>query len=122
MLEASRLRPLIAKIAEAREPSRQLCTDVWFATTDRQHPDIKARFALLVEAKAWMDAALLTAAYALPGWVVVATIGPGPGEAKLRLPGSAHRASPAGLKAVRHPAGAALAILQVVTEAKAQGH
>lgn len=121
-LDMARLGPLITKIAAARAPSRDLFVDVWFATTDEQYADLSTRFASLVEASAWTDAALITAAHALPGWVVMATMGSGQNEAKLRLPGAGHGATPSGLKAVRHPSGAALAILQAVLQAKAQGY
>ncbi|SDO45212.1 hypothetical protein SAMN05216360_12330 [Methylobacterium phyllostachyos] len=72
----SRLSAITEKVAEAREPSRELFAEVWFATTGKQHPSIKVRFALFMEAKAWTDAALITAAHALPEWGVVTRAGP----------------------------------------------
>ena len=120
--ELARLGSLIEKISDAREPSRDLFAGVWFATTDKQHPDIKVRFALFMEAKAWTDAALITVAHALPGWSVVAMIGPGPGEAKMRPPGASRRGSTMGLEPVRHPGGIALAIMKAMLQVKAEGH
>ncbi|MCJ2137348.1 hypothetical protein MKK69_25440 [Methylobacterium sp. J-026] len=112
---------LIEKVAKAREPSRPLFAEVWFATTGQQDPDTKVRFAFFMQSKAWTDAALITLEHALPEWGVVARSGPGPGEAKLQPPGMGHAKRPAGLEPVRHPGGAALAILQATLHAKAGG-
>ena len=119
--DTTRLGPLIEKVAKAREPSRPLFAEVWFETTGRQEADTKVRFAFFMQSNAWIDAALITVAHALPEWGVVTRVGPGPGEAKLQPSGLGHGKRPAGLEAVRHPGGAALAILQAVLHAKAEG-
>ena len=119
--DTTRLGPLIEKVAKAREPSRPLFADVWFATTNKQDRDTKVRFAFFMQANAWVDAALITAAHALPEWGVVTRVGPGPGEAKLQPSGLGHGKRPTGLESVRHPGGAALAILQATLHAKAEG-
>lgn len=119
MPDVARLCALIEKVADAREPSRELFADVWFATTGKQHPDIKVRFAQFMEARAWTDAALITAAYALTGWGVITRSGPGPGEARVQPPGAKHRGGAAHLVSVRHAGGAALAILQALMLVKA---
>ncbi|QGY04780.1 hypothetical protein MMSR116_24885 [Methylobacterium mesophilicum SR1.6/6] len=119
--DGARLNALIEKAAAAREPSRELFADVWFATTGKPHADIKVRFALFMEAKAWTDAALIIAAHALPEWGVVTRTGPGPGEAKMQPPGVRSRRYQ-GLEPIRHPGGAALAVLQAILQAKVAGH
>ncbi|MCJ2120667.1 hypothetical protein MKK65_29620 [Methylobacterium sp. J-001] len=120
--DAARLGDLIEKVAAAPEPARELFAEVWFATTGKQHPDVKVRFALFIEAKAWTDAALITVAHALPGWGVVTRTGPGSGEAKMQPPGLRVRGRYEGLELIRHPGGAALAVLQVMLQAKLAGH
>ena len=119
---ATRLGALIEKVTDAREPSRELFAEVWFVTTGKQDPDIKVRFALFMEAKAWTDAALITAAHALPGWGVVTRTGPGSGEAKMQPLGVRGRSRYGGLEPIRHPGGAALAVLQAMLQAKLAGH
>ncbi|MFK5600299.1 hypothetical protein ACFZ8E_25360 [Methylobacterium sp. HMF5984] len=52
------LNSLVEKVAESPAPSRELFAEVWFATTGKQHPDIKGRFAVLMDAKAWTEARL----------------------------------------------------------------
>jgi len=120
--DTARLAALIKKVAKAREPSRLLFAEVWFETTGRQDADTKVRFAFLMQSNAWVDAALMVLAHALPDWGVVTRVGPGPGEAKLQPPCLGHGKRPAGLETVRHPGGAALAILQAMLNARAEGH
>ena len=120
--DAVRINVLIEKVIAAREPSRELFAEVWFVTTGKQDPDVKVRFALFMEAKAWTDAALITTAHALPGWGVVTRTGPRSGEAKMQPPGVRGRGRYEGLEPIRHPGGAALAVLQVMLQAKLAGH
>lgn len=117
--DAVRLGPLIEKVASAQEPSCELFAEVWFATTGDQPSDIKVRFALLMDARAWTDAALITAAHALPGWGVVARSGPGPGEARMQPPDARRHEGKARIAPVRHAGGAALAILHSMLQSKA---
>ena len=58
MISEASLRSLHERVADAAAPERQLFVDVWFACTGKQPPDTKARFAILLEAKAWTDAAI----------------------------------------------------------------
>lgn len=113
------LNSLIEKVAESPAPSRELFAEVWFATTGKQNPDIKGRFAVLMDAKAWTEAARITVACALPDWRVVTKATRGAGEA-LMLPPDHLGIVPEGSSGtVRHLGGAALAILQAMLEAKA---
>ncbi|AWN39594.1 hypothetical protein [Methylobacterium durans] len=65
--EIAVLNSLRERVADAEAPDRQLFIDVWFACTGTQSPDTKVRFAVLLDALAWADAALLLATCALPG-------------------------------------------------------
>ena len=118
---ATRLSALIEKVGKARTPSRMLFGEAWFAITSKQEADAKVQFAFFMQSNAWMDAALLMVAHALPDWGIVTRSGPGPGEARLQPPWVDRTKRPAELGAVRHPGGAALAILQAVLHAKAGG-
>ena len=108
------LNNLIEKVAESPAPSRELFAEVWFATTSKQHPDIKGRFAVLMEAKAWIEAALITVACALPDWRVVTKASRGAGEALMLPPDHVGGVPDGSSDTVRHPGGAALAILQAM--------
>ncbi|TXN66325.1 hypothetical protein [Methylobacterium sp. WL6] len=117
----ARLNSLIKRVADAPAPSRELFAEVWFATTGKQHPDIKGRFAVLMDAKAWTEAALLTMACALPDWRVVTEASRGASEARMlpldHVGGVPERSG----DTVRHPGGTALAIIQALLVAKADG-
>ena len=91
---------------------------MWFATTGKQHPDIKGQFAVLMDAKAWTEAALITVAYALPEWRVVTKVSRGAGEALMLPPDLAGGVPERSSDTVRHAGGAALAILQAMLAAK----
>ncbi|TXM71370.1 hypothetical protein FV226_15605 [Methylobacterium sp. WL12] len=80
MDHTARFNSLIERVADAPAPSRELFAEVWFATTGKQHPDIKGRFAVLMDAKAWTEAALIAVACALPDWRVVTKASHGAGE------------------------------------------
>jgi hypothetical protein len=60
------LSSLRERVADASGPDRALFAQGWFACTGKQSPDTKARFAILLDAKAWIDAALLLARLVLP--------------------------------------------------------
>lgn len=62
------LSSLRERVTDAAGPDRALFAEVWFACTGKQSPDTKARFAILLDAKAWTDAALLLTRSALPEW------------------------------------------------------
>lgn len=64
--EVSLLNSLRERVADAEAPDRKLFTDVWFACTGKQTPGTNFRFAVLLDAQAWADAALLLAICALP--------------------------------------------------------
>ncbi|WP_156648105.1 hypothetical protein [Methylobacterium sp. Leaf88] len=66
MRDPALLSSLRERVADASGPDRALFAEVWFACTGKQSPDTKARFAILLDAKAWTDAALLLARSALP--------------------------------------------------------
>lgn len=66
MRDLAILSSLRERVADAHAPDRPLFVEVWFACTGKQSPDTKARFAILLDAKAWIDAALLMAHAALP--------------------------------------------------------
>ncbi|MCJ2078844.1 hypothetical protein MKK68_24935 [Methylobacterium sp. E-016] len=120
MDRAARLNSLIERVADAPAPSRELFAEVWFATTGKQHPDIKGRFAVLMDAKAWTEAALITVACALPDWRVVTKASVGPGEA-LMLPPDPRGIVPEGSSdTVRHAGGTALAILEAMLRVKSE--
>ncbi|MCJ2039225.1 hypothetical protein MKK55_09760 [Methylobacterium sp. J-059] len=117
----ARLNSLIKRVADAPAPSRELFAEVWFATTGKQHPDIKGRFAILMDATAWTEAALLTVACALPDWRVVTKANRGAGEALMLPPDHVGSVPECFSDTVRHAGGAALAILQAMLVAKAEG-
>lgn len=110
---------LIEKVADSPAPSRELFAEVWFATTGKQHPDIKGRFAVLMDAKAWTEAALITVACALPDWRVVTKASCGAGEALMLPPDHLGGVPERSGDTLRHAGGAALAILQAMLVAKA---
>ena len=112
---------LIEKVADAPAPSRELFAEVWFATAGKQHPDIKGRFAVLIDAKAWTEAALITVACALPDWRVVTKASSRAGEASLLAPDHVRCVPERASDTVHHPGGSALAILQAMLRAKAEG-
>ena len=111
MDRTARLNSLIEKVADAPAPSRELFAEVWFATTGKQHPDIKGRFAVLMHDRAWREAALVMVACALPGWRVVSTSRRGCGEALLLSPDHVGVVPDNPEAIVRHTGGASLAIL-----------
>ena len=117
---AAHLNSLIEQVADAPAPSRELFAEVWFATTGKQHPDIKGRFAVLMEAKAWTEAALLTVACALPDWRVVTKASRGAGEALMLPPDQVGGVPEGSSDTGSHPGGTALAILQAMLMAKAR--
>ena len=112
------LNSLIEKVADAPAPSRELFAEVWFATTGKQHPDIKGRFAVLMDAKAWTEVALITVACALPDWRVVTKASRGACEALMLPPDHLGAVPKRSGDTVRHAGGASLAILQAMLAAK----
>ena len=60
------LRSLRERVGDMSGPDCALFAEVWFACTGKQSPYPKARFAILLDAGAWTDAALLLARSALP--------------------------------------------------------
>ena len=115
---AARLNSPIERVADAPAPSSELFAEVWFATTGKQDPDIKGRFAVLMDAKAWTEAALITVACALPDWRVVTKASRGTGEALMLPPDHVGGVPERSSDTVRHAGGAALAILQALLIAK----
>ncbi|QIJ75061.1 hypothetical protein GU700_10950 [Methylobacterium sp. NI91] len=85
--------------------------EVFFACAGKQHPDIKAHFAMRMEAQAWIEAALILTACALPGWRVQTNSGRGPGKVILLAPGSPATVP---IEPVHHAGGVALAMLVAV--------
>lgn len=120
MYRAALFNSLIEKVVDAPAPSRELFAELWFATTGQQHPNIKGRFAVLMDDKAWTEAALITVACALPGWRVVTTRSRGVGKALLLPPDHKGIVPKQSDDTVRHPGGPALAILQAMLQAKAE--
>ena len=99
------------RVADATVPERQLFVEEWVACSGKQSPDTKARFAILLEAKAWTDAALLLASAALLGCVVQMTVGAGTSAARIEC--SEGRGAS---EAVGHSGGLGLAFLSAVLE------
>ena len=60
------LSSLRERVADASGLDLALFAEVWFACTGKQSPDMKVRFAILLDAGAWIVAALLLARSALP--------------------------------------------------------
>ncbi|MCJ2112849.1 hypothetical protein MKK64_16825 [Methylobacterium sp. E-025] len=118
---AAHLNSLIEQVAYAPAPSRELFAKVWFATTGKQHPDIKGRFAVLMGAKAWTEAALLIVACTLPEWRVVTKASRGAGEALMLPPDHVGGVPERSSDTVSHPGGPALAILKAMLVAKRRG-
>lgn len=121
MDRSARFNSLIERVSDAPAPSRELFAEVWFATTGKQHPDIKGRFAVLMDANAWTEAALITVACALPDWRVVTKATRGACEALMLPPDHVGIVPERFSDTVRHPGGGALAILQAMLVAKAVG-
>ncbi|WP_437872038.1 hypothetical protein ACSD7O_07885 [Methylorubrum extorquens] len=114
MTNVARLNSLLERVADATVPERSLFAEVFFACAGKQHPDIKAHFATRMEAQAWIEAALILTACALPGWRVQTNSGRGPGEVILLAPKA--DGSPGSLPSepAHHAGGVALAILMAV--------
>lgn len=121
MSTSAALNSLLERIMDAPAPERSLFVEAWLACAGNQSPDLKAHFAMLLETKAWTDAALVTVACALPRWHVVTSGRPmKAGKARLLQPkdeeGIALR--PYG-EEISHPGGVSLAILGALVAAAA---
>ncbi|MFG7490502.1 hypothetical protein [Methylorubrum rhodesianum] len=86
MTDVARLNSLLERVADATAPERSLFAEVFFACAGKQHPDIKAHFAMRMDEQAWTEAALILTACALPGWRVQTNMGRGRGEVILLAP------------------------------------
>jgi len=114
MTDAARFNSLLERVADAAAPERSLFAEVFFACTGKQHPDIKGRFAVLMHAGAWTEAALILTACALPGWRVQTNNGRGPGEVILLAPEADGSRGSVPSETVHHAGGVALAMLVAV--------
>lgn len=114
MTDAARLNSLLERVADATAPERSLFAEVFFACAGKQHPDIKGRFAVLMHAGAWTEAALILTAYALPGWRVQTNSGHGAGEVILLAPEAGGSPASVPSEPAHHDGGVALAMLVAV--------
>lgn len=114
MTDAARLNSLIERVADATAPERSLFAEVFFACAGKQHPDIKAHFAMRMDEQAWTEAALILTACALPGWSVQTNSGRGPGEVILLAPEADGLPGSVPSEPAQHAGGVALAVLLAV--------
>ncbi|MCP1559352.1 UNVERIFIED_ORG: hypothetical protein M2438_003446 [Methylobacterium sp. SuP10 SLI 274] len=114
MTDPARLNTLIERVADATAPERSLFAEVFVACAGKQHPDIKAHFAMRMEAQAWIEAALILTTCALPGWRVQTNTGRGPGEVILLAPQTDDPPGSEPSEPAHHTGGVALAILVAV--------
>lgn len=114
MTDVGRLNSLLERVADATAPERSLFAEVFFACAGKQHPDIKGRFAVLMAAGAWTEAALILTACALPGWRVQTSNGRGPGQATLLAPEADGSPGSTPSEPAHHAGGVALAMLVAV--------
>lgn len=114
MTDAARLNSLLERVADATAPERSLFAEVFSACAGKQHPDIKGRFAVLMHAGAWTEAALILTACSLPGWRVQINSGPGPGEVILLAPEPDGSRGTLQGEPAHHAGGVALAMLVAV--------
>ena len=119
---AAHLNSLIEQVADAPAPSRELFAEVWFATTGKQHPDIKGRCAVLMDAKTWTESALIIVACTLPDWRVVTKASRGAGEALMHPPDHVSGVLEPSSDTVRHAGGTALAIPPGDAGGEGRGH
>ncbi|ACB79509.1 hypothetical protein Mpop_1339 [Methylorubrum populi BJ001] len=114
MTDVARLNSLLERVADATAPERSLFAEVFFACAGKQHPDIKAHFAMRMDEKAWTEAALVLTACALPGYRVQTNSGPGPGKVSLLAPKADGSPGSAPSEPAHHAGGIALAMLVAV--------
>ncbi|WP_461658900.1 hypothetical protein [Methylorubrum aminovorans] len=53
MTDPARLNSLLESVADATAPERSLFAEVFFTCAGKQHPDIKADFAVRMDEQAW---------------------------------------------------------------------
>jgi hypothetical protein len=111
MTDPARLSSLIEKVADAAAPERSLFAEVFFACAGKPHPDIKAHFAMLLDEKAWTNAALVLTACALPGYRVQTNSGRGPGKVILFAPRADGSEGTSPGEPAHHAGGVPLAML-----------
>lgn len=114
MTDAARLNSLLERVADATAPERSLFAEVFFACAGKQHPDIKAHFAVRMDEKAWTEAALVLTACALPGYRVQTNSGRGPGKVILLAPKADGSTGSVPSEPAHHAGGIALAMLVAV--------
>ena len=114
MTDAARLNSLLERAVDATAPERTLFAEVFFACAGRQHPDIKAHFAMRMDEKAWTEAALILTACALPGWRVQTNSGRGPGKVILLAPEANGSPGFVPSEPAHHAGGIALAMIVAV--------
>jgi len=114
MTDVARLNSLLERVADATAPERSLFAEVFFACAGKQHPDIKAHFAMRMDEKAWTEAALVLTACALPGYRVQTNSGRGPGKVILLAPKADGSPGSVPSEPAHHAAGIALAMLVAV--------
>lgn len=114
MTDAARLNSLLERVADATAPERSLFAEVFFACAGKQHPDIKGRFAVLMDAGARTEAALILTACALPGWRVQTNSGRGPGKVILLAPEADGSPGSVPSEPANHTGGVAPAMLVAV--------
>lgn len=114
MIDVARLNSLLERVADATAPERGLFAEVFFACAGKQHPDIKAHFAMRMDAQAWTEAALILTARALPGWRVQTNSGRGLGKVILLAPNADGLPGSVPSEPVHHAGGVALAMLMAV--------
>ncbi|MCP2082266.1 UNVERIFIED_ORG: hypothetical protein J2W74_003452 [Methylorubrum zatmanii] len=122
MTDAARLNSLLERVADATAPERSLFAEVFFACAGKQHPDIKAHFAMRMEAQAWTEAALILTACALPGWRVQTNTGRGPGKVILLAPNVDGSRGSVSSEPAHHDGGVPLAMLMAVLREVSNQH
>ncbi|CAO4174825.1 hypothetical protein [Methylorubrum extorquens] len=114
MTDTARLNSLLERVADAAAPERGLFAEVFFACAGKQHPDIKAHFAMRMDEQAWTEAALILTACALPGWRVQTNSGRGSAKVILLAPEANGSPGSVPSEPAHHLGGIALAMLVAV--------
>lgn len=114
MTDAARLNSLLERVADATAPERSLFAEVFFACAGKQHPDIKAHFAMRMDEQAWTEAALILTACALPGWRVQTNSGRRLSKVILLAPEADGSPGSVPSEPAHHAGGVALAMLVAV--------